>query len=347
MNDRMLLNATFDEPISDEWTVVDQAPYSKHSSNWQVQSGELWQTKNYYGFVGGMINAPGTYLLNGSSYWRDYQINVRLRSDDDDAIGVIFRYVDRDNYYRFSMDRERTYRRLIKKENGNVTVLWEDNEKFCLSHAYDLNIDCHENRLMASIDGESLFNVTDTAHLAGRVGLYCRANKAARFEHLRVMGPLPSWTTYHIFEDPTEWADGTKLRLHSDNNFRLTKTAEHFKANAETEFDPLFSPYGTDIRIVAPDGSILHKRHFSANNVKEIFSTINLRLLRKADGTALAFVRPLNQGSLRSLEPGTYRIAFRFRRDNRNVNPQSIVLRQNGDSSDETVILDVPWDTVM
>lgn len=45
-----------------------------------------------------------------------------LRSEAD-AIGVMARYRDPDNYYRFSMDRERRYRRPTKKAGGRVTVL--------------------------------------------------------------------------------------------------------------------------------------------------------------------------------------------------------------------------------
>ena len=38
-------------------------------------------------------------------------------------IGAIVRYADYENYYRLSLDREREYRRLVKRVNGVVTVL--------------------------------------------------------------------------------------------------------------------------------------------------------------------------------------------------------------------------------
>ena len=46
----------------------------------------------------------------GDSGWTDVVFSARLRSLDDDAIGVLFRYGDENNYYRFSMDA--THRRL-------------------------------------------------------------------------------------------------------------------------------------------------------------------------------------------------------------------------------------------
>jgi hypothetical protein len=53
-------------------------------------------------------------------------ISARLQSFDDDAIGILFRYADDANFYRFSMDSKRGYRRLVKAVAGVFTLLWED-----------------------------------------------------------------------------------------------------------------------------------------------------------------------------------------------------------------------------
>lgn len=68
------------------------------------------------------VNAPGSYAGAGDPAWSDYRLSVLLRSEAD-AIGVMARYRDPDNYYRFSMDRERRYRRPTKKAGGRATVL--------------------------------------------------------------------------------------------------------------------------------------------------------------------------------------------------------------------------------
>ena len=97
----------------------------------------LRQTSNIYG---GGVDAfspdkPGTYLLLPKYYydiygysfdpykWKNYTVSARMRSTDDDAIGIMFGYRDANNYYRFSMDRERKYRRLVKVVNGIFSVL--------------------------------------------------------------------------------------------------------------------------------------------------------------------------------------------------------------------------------
>ena len=341
----LLLDARFEAPLGDDWTVVDQAPHSKRSSDWQVRDGELQQTENYYGFVGGMVNAPGTYVARSASDWSDYRVMVRLRSGDDDAIGVLIRYVDQDNYYRFSMDRQRGYRRLIKKEDGAVAVLWEDDKRYRRGHAYDLRVDCRGERLKSSLDGDPLFDVTDAAHPVGGVGLYCRANRAARFEHLRVLAPLQEWAPYHVFGDATTWGDGTVVRLHSAEGYAPTENAEHYVANAAAQQGTTFSPYGTEVRLVAPDGTTLHRRHVFAGSTTA-FAATDLRLLRRADGTAFALVRPTRQGAAEPLQPGLHRLSFTFRRDNRRYDAESVVLRQNGASAPEHATLEVPWETL-
>ncbi|MEM6434681.1 MAG: hypothetical protein AAF773_12640, partial [Cyanobacteria bacterium P01_D01_bin.115] len=172
----LLLNASFDTPLDETWAIVDEAPYAERPSRWEIVEGELVQSQNYYGLVGGAINAPGTYIVTGSANWTDYRVVVRLRSDDDDAIGIICRYVDDNNYYRFSMDRQRAYRRLTKKRNGATTVLWEDATRYDRGKTYDVQIDCQNDRLKGTLNGELLFDVTDATHRTGQVGLYCRAN---------------------------------------------------------------------------------------------------------------------------------------------------------------------------
>ena len=66
-------------------------------------------------------------------------------------------------------------------------------------------------------------------------------------------------------------------------------------------------------------------------------------MLRKADGTAFALVvnHPSPPGS--RIQPGEYRLALTYRRDNRAANPDSLLLSQAGDASPEAVNLDVPW----
>ena len=45
-------------------------------------------------------------------------------SEDNDAVGLMFRYQDGQNYYRFSMNSEHGDRRLVRVVANGVTTLW-------------------------------------------------------------------------------------------------------------------------------------------------------------------------------------------------------------------------------
>jgi hypothetical protein len=132
---------------------------------------------------------PGTYVVGGpagADAWEDVQIAVRLRSGGDGAIGVLFRYRDAANWYRFSLDRAGGVRRLVKMAGGTVSVLWQDAVPPEAGRTYALTITAVGPELRGTLDGAPLFTVQDTSHTRGLVGLYCRANPAARFEQLIV-----------------------------------------------------------------------------------------------------------------------------------------------------------------
>ena len=110
----------------DHYTIVDEeAPTMFQPSAWTVSGGHIVQTGNYVG--GGsseaMPDKPGTIALTESAPWANVRITATLRSEDRDDIGMVFRYQDAQNYYRFSMSRFGNYRRLIKKSAGVVKVL--------------------------------------------------------------------------------------------------------------------------------------------------------------------------------------------------------------------------------
>ena len=134
-------------PFLDGWKIVDEGT-TDAPSDWKVVDGVLMQTSRIHGGSadGFVPDKPGTYLLlQGSDYiypdpftLANYTVAARLRSTGDDAIGIMFGYRDSNNYYRFSMDRERKYRRLVKVVNGVFTVLAEDSVAYQTGRWYNV-----------------------------------------------------------------------------------------------------------------------------------------------------------------------------------------------------------------
>ena len=112
--------------------------------------------------------------------------NHHTETGDNDALGFMFRVQDSDNYYRFSWDLSRNYRRLIKRVNGVTTLLASDAVSYVLGQNYSVDIAVVGNQIDVSIDGEAIFSVTDNELVSGSIGFYCWGNINSVFDDLIV-----------------------------------------------------------------------------------------------------------------------------------------------------------------
>lgn len=267
-----------------QWMLRDEGTDSAPSV-WRIAGGALLQTSDIGG--GAAPAYPGTYVLAGDRAWSDYRLTVQLHADDDDAVGVIVRYVDDDNYYRLSLDAERTYRRLTKKERGVVTTLWEDAGGYRVGEPFTLTVDAIGPRLVGYLGDARLFEVIDNAHAAGQVGLYCWANTGARFERVEVrrppleayawlrdrlsLGDLRDWRIVNegSVGGPSDWRiiDGTLRQTSSihtppDDRGTLSKLGTQIVAGNSAWTDTVFSA-----RLQSSEGAIgVLFRYGDANN---------------------------------------------------------------------------------
>ena len=142
------------------WSVADEGP-NAGPSVWEVReqgipaSHYVIQTTNIWG---GTTTAndpikPGTVLVYADtatlpaahseqpSRWTDYRLSAYLRAEDDDALGIVFRYASAGRHYRFSMDRERRRRRLLKIYDGATNVLAQDEFTYTLNRDYLVTVE--------------------------------------------------------------------------------------------------------------------------------------------------------------------------------------------------------------
>jgi len=189
--DATLLFDNFNDGNFTGWTVLDEGTVSA-PSNWSVRSGVLTQFSNIYGAPNSAANLSklGTYLAyDGGGAWTDYTVDLTMQSNDDDVIGVMFRYQNANNYYRFSWDRERLNRRLVKRVNGVFTLLAEDVVPYVSGQSYHVQVLAVGSRLAVKIDGLCIFAVEDPDLAAGSVALYTWANARSYFDDVLVMVP--------------------------------------------------------------------------------------------------------------------------------------------------------------
>ncbi|SHH05541.1 protein of unknown function [Jatrophihabitans endophyticus] len=165
---------TFDNGRTDGWTAVTEGT-AAGPAKWVARNGALQQTSNVYGGSAAptSIAKPGTMFVAGSPRWRDYDFSVSAHTADDDAFGVVFRYTDRNNYYRFSMDRERKYRRLVAKVGGRYRTLAQSRVVgYRPGRSYRIRVVAVGADLTVLLDGATVARAHDATLPAGRFGLY-------------------------------------------------------------------------------------------------------------------------------------------------------------------------------
>jgi hypothetical protein len=141
------------------------------ASNWKVQNGSLVQ----------VANAPQNFVLQRGTFENVF-VSTGLLSSDDDIMGIVFRYVDKNNHYRCDASRKSHKLMLVRRRKGVETVMAEAawngsfNGGAMQVHAIERSLDCSLGGVKTSIDGASNF-------LIGKVGLFNHYNQGGQFTH--------------------------------------------------------------------------------------------------------------------------------------------------------------------
>jgi len=166
--------------IGSNWTVVDDAS----GSSWEIRNGQLYQNSNVYRSDKEYDYFQGTNIIAGSASWSDYTFSFDVTPDDNDGVGAIFRYQDKNNYYRFIMVADSTnngpFRRIDKIVNGQpFQVLAIDKvNSFSTGQKYHVSISAAGSTLKVYMDGKEILSANDSTYKAGKIGLMTYASYA-------------------------------------------------------------------------------------------------------------------------------------------------------------------------
>jgi hypothetical protein len=177
------------------WQVSDRVT-SGGPSHWQIEefvpkSYRVTQTSG----IGVSGTWPGTMLVLGNHpslpatdssqppIWSDYRVSLFLRSQDG-TIGAAFRYVDKNNFYLFTMDRPNGAYRLLRVADDKV--LAENQITYDPNRDYHLVIEAIGDSLRIYLDETLLFDVTDSTIANGGLALQCSGANGAAFSDIQV-----------------------------------------------------------------------------------------------------------------------------------------------------------------
>jgi Tc toxin complex TcA C-terminal TcB-binding domain len=192
---RPLVTDDFVENTLSRFDVIDDAAATGGPSAWAHAAnlgGSIVQTSNISGSpLTADPSKPGTYLVRKTSTdWPDLQDLVvisHVLSGDEDALGLVFRYQDPDNFYFFLMDRQRGYRRIGKKIAGVFQELDKPSVQsitpgYELNRTYEVSIAVVGEAIAVFLDGVHILTGRDSSLIKpGRIGLYAWSNIAANF----------------------------------------------------------------------------------------------------------------------------------------------------------------------
>lgn len=164
--------------IGKDWLIVDD-PTPSNKSNWSISNGKLKETSNIYRVTREYDFWQGTHIVAGDESWSNYELSATLSANDDDGLGAIIRYIDKDNYYRFIMLEDVAnggpFRRLEKFVDGERILLDEVKEGFNAGQEYTLQFIAFENKLEVYLDGDKILSATDDDIKNGKIGFMAYA----------------------------------------------------------------------------------------------------------------------------------------------------------------------------
>ncbi|MGH7495713.1 MAG: family 16 glycoside hydrolase [bacterium] len=199
------------------WTVVDEGNFDA-PSDWLTYEGSLIQASNIWGGKDTALvtdpHKPGTYIVLNNLEGSNYKFKFKMRSSDDDELGAMFQYRDRNNYYRFSMNRERQFLRITKIVQGVAQVITWQQFSYQPDRYYDVAIYVVDGRIQVYLDGRRILDVRDGALKNGSIAFYCWRNSGAAFREVIISGQGKTLAV-HDPNDDVVTPDGTAIRQFS------------------------------------------------------------------------------------------------------------------------------------
>ena len=192
------------------WRVVDEGTVQAPSA-WSVQTNVLRQFSYIYGpDQSAIFNRKGSYVLwtaEVAQAWTDLSVEFDVRSDFEGGVGLLFRYQNPSNYYRFEMDQRHKYRRLFRRKNGADEMLAWNWQGYPLASNLHVRIEAMENSFRVFVNGEDVFGrtVVDEEPLAsGTVALWTWRARPVWFDNVVVrpiqIGTLTEEYSQYILE---------------------------------------------------------------------------------------------------------------------------------------------------
>lgn len=180
-------------PLGDEhWRVWDVGGnVSAAPSNWAVNGDVISQRSNI--FLGSATDTEpereryGTLrIYNAAADFGDGEIELELRSNDDDGLGVAFRVQDEHHHYLWATDLQRKFRILAVKDGKQFRVLAKNANAYQKGTWQHVKITLDGPRITVYVDGQEDLSAVDERFAHGTVALHSWGSDSVEFRRVRM-----------------------------------------------------------------------------------------------------------------------------------------------------------------
>lgn len=167
VNNGMSLNFDLE---SDRYAFQELQNSTGTVANWVIQDSAFVQT----------ANAGEAFQIQIGNF-ENVVVSAWVQSSDDDTIGLLARYVDRNNHYRCEANKAYHFIRVVKRRNGTDTVLKTTTWNGTFASDTYLEARADEKDITCTVDSTQA-TASDTSFPVGKVGLYDHFNKGAKYK---------------------------------------------------------------------------------------------------------------------------------------------------------------------
>ena len=199
LGDVIVFSEDFDSYNSDSFSGTDGWYSGFSDDDWSTQSTDnVYATTDKKNGSWGSGKARDNHLVYTGAAWADFTFDLNVMSDDDDTIGVVFRYQDNQNFYLLILVGGDNYPSsgtdevdeaygagLYVVSNGVSSLLSSSQYAFYEGYTHNLRIVADGPLIDVyfdiDLDGsyagvEHLFSISDSTLSTGNIGLYCFDN---------------------------------------------------------------------------------------------------------------------------------------------------------------------------
>jgi hypothetical protein len=177
-NNSVLLYDDFTKGTLVDWQIIDEEVNIK--SNWYCENGYLIQDTD----AGHKKNLLGTMAIYSKSSFTNYILRTNLVCTDDDFIGVVFKYKDQNNFYRFILSSESQTIRLDKKVGGDLISIKEIINHEWHQCKFSITLYVNPDSIHVYLDDTMIFSIVNTDELPGKVGFVSISNLGSFFDDI-------------------------------------------------------------------------------------------------------------------------------------------------------------------